>query len=166
MLPIDRPTSRILFWFILSVTSCPSGRWTVFIFKYMIMAQTVVTNWYVATVNKMVQNGSEICDRCSWYLKLIIQLIQMIDLRGILVERNREKLVGKVQRLIGFETRPKHNDADTIVQIKQFRRLWQSIGKSMPRNKWFSIGQTLHRLTASKAENKYYNQYHSENNLK
>jgi|LakMenE18May11ns_1017448.scaffolds.fasta_scaffold6414118_1 hypothetical protein len=47
----------------------------------------------------------------------------MIDLRGILVERSREKLVGKVQRLIGFETRPKHNDADTIVQIKQFRRL-------------------------------------------
>ena len=47
----------------------------------------------------------------------------MMDLRWISVERNREKLMGEVQRLIGFETRPKHNDADTTVQIKQFRRL-------------------------------------------
>lgn len=114
----------------------------------------------------MVQNGSEICDkRRRHYRQLLNSTGLKLNLRWIRLAKNRQKKVGQVQPLTGFETKPKHNDADTTWSTKQLRQLRQSNLKWRPQKRWFSTDQMLHRCAATQ-DDKWYFHHHFGNNNK
>ena len=109
---------------------------------------------------KSVTKGGEIIDNF-----LIYSTWFELNLRWIRLAKNRQKKVGQVQPLTGFETKPKHSDADTIWSTKQWRQLRQWNWMWRQQKRWFSTGQMLHRCAATQVNQCYFH-HHFGNNIK